>query len=120
MKKANGRRFSEIRAPMLCSADRLPTSVTFSEQEPNYREEPVEQKIDMLFVGNWSFTHLRVSWQKPHLTLLSSRVPSMHSCGISSLQLLAQSTIHDRKWHLSSARVANRDQENGTLTFCVR
>jgi hypothetical protein len=29
----------------------------------------------------------------------------MHSDGISSLQLLAQSTIQDRKPHLSSARV---------------
>ncbi len=34
----------------------------------------------------------------------------MHSGGISSLQLLAQSTIQDRKRHLSSARVTGKPE----------
>ena len=39
----------------------------------------------------------RRNWQNPHLTLFSSRVLSMRSGGISSLQLMAQSTIQDSK-----------------------
>jgi hypothetical protein len=34
----------------------------------------------------------------------------MHSGGISSLQLLAQSTIQDRKRHLSSARLTRKPE----------